>query len=415
MKILWICNILFPEAEGLISGETSLRSSGGWMLGASAALAQVEGVTLYVAAVSDKVSQLTKVKGKSIIYYIIPYGRGNMKTNPEYMPYWKRISEEIQPDIVHLHGTEYSHGHAYLKACGADNVVISIQGLLHACSKYYTAGISTFDILRFGSLADLRRGGILRGNHRFRRSSVYELETLSMARYFLGRTSWDKARTWAVNPEAEYFHCDEVLRPEFYEGQVWSEDACDSYSIFLSSAAYPIKGFHRVLEAMPMVLKEFPLAKIKVAGKNIISSGKMKISGYGRYIKMLLSKYGLEDKVTFLGALDATQMKNEYLRSNVFVCPSSIENSPNSLGEAQILGVPSIAAYVGGVKDMMRGAEDAMYRFEETEMLAEIICNVFRNPDFYDREALRQVALHRHDPKENTSALLSCYNAILNK
>ena len=85
MKILWICNILFPEAEGLISGETSLRSSGGWMLGASAALTQVEGVTLYVAAVSDKVSQLTKVKGKSIIYYIIPYGRGNMKTNPEWI------------------------------------------------------------------------------------------------------------------------------------------------------------------------------------------------------------------------------------------------------------------------------------------------------------------------------------------
>ena len=57
----------------------------------------------------------------------------------------------------------------------------------------------------------------------------------------------------------------------------------------------------------------------------------------------------LEDKVSFLGPLNAEQMKAEYLRSNVFLCPSSIENSPNSLGEAQMLGVPCVASYVGGI------------------------------------------------------------------
>lgn len=64
-------------------------------------------------------------------------------------------------------------------------------------------------------------------------------------------------------------------------------------------------------------------------------------------------------------------MKQEYLNANVFICPSSLENSPNSLGEAQILGTPCLASYVGGIPDMMFGNEGYLYRFEEIEMLAE--------------------------------------------
>lgn len=64
-------------------------------------------------------------------------------------------------------------------------------------------------------------------------------------------------------------------------------------------------------------------------------------------------------------------MVKRYLLSNVFICPSTIENSPNSLCEAQLLGVPHIASYVGGTADLMKGNEECLYRFEETEMLAE--------------------------------------------
>ena len=54
--------------------------------------------------------------------------------------------------------------------------------------------------------------------------------------------------------------------------------------------------------------------------------------------------------------------------------PSSIENSPNSLGEAQLLGVPCIASDVGGVTDMIPNKEcGIIYRFEEVELLAKHI------------------------------------------
>ena len=36
------------------------------------------------------------------------------------------------------------------------------------------------------------------------------------------------------------------------------------------------------------------------------------------------------------------KMKEKFLNSHVFLCPSSIENSPNALGEAMILGVQAL-------------------------------------------------------------------------
>ena len=112
----------------------------------------------------------------------------------------------------------------------------------------------------------------------------------------------------------------------------------------------------------------------------------------------------------FTGNLNAEQMKSEYLNANVFVCPSSIENSPNSLGEAQILGTPCIASYVGGVMDMMKGNERNLYRFEEVSMLAAKICRIFANAD--KQIDMKTAAIQRHDPKMNSMQLLETYRMI---
>lgn len=46
-------------------------------------------------------------------------------------------------------------------------------------------------------------------------------------------------------------------------------------------------------------------------------------------------------------------MIEQYLKAHIFVCPSSVENSPNSLGEAQLLGVPCIGSIAGGIPSML--------------------------------------------------------------
>lgn len=415
MRVLWITNILFPEVMEKLTGDKDLKATGGWMLGAADALLAHDDVTLYVASVSPLVKELTYVEGEKIRYYVIPYGSGNLKINPEYQPYWKQIASEVSPDVVHIHGTEYSHGHAYMKACGAGNVVISIQGLKSEYSKCYLAGLTNGEILRNFTIKDILKGSILTEQKRFRISSGYEYEMISMIGHVIGRTAWDKTVSAAINPQVYYHFCNETLRDAFYDGHLWDYSRCEKHTMFLSQAGYPIKGLHQVLKAMPVILKEFPDAKVRVAGADITKCDTfhdfIRLSGYGKYIKRLIRKLNLQGKVIFTGNLNAEQMKREYLLSNVFVCPSSIENSPNSLGEAQILGVPCVASQVGGVADMMKGNEENLYDFEDVDALAGKVCKIFN-----DREAqlsMVKVASERHDRTTNSRRLLDIYNSII--
>lgn len=81
MKILWITNIVFPEAISKLTGERELKSSGGWMLGAADALLKNDDVELFVASISNAVNKLTKIEGEKIVHYILPICEVNLKNN----------------------------------------------------------------------------------------------------------------------------------------------------------------------------------------------------------------------------------------------------------------------------------------------------------------------------------------------
>ena len=417
MNVLWIVNIVFPEANALLNKSKDLKSSGGWMIGAANALLEHPEVNLNVASLSPLVEDLTVLQGNRIRYFIIPLGGGNIKYNKEYEKYWKLIKGQVQPDVIHIHGTEFSQGLSYVNACSNEGVVVSIQGLKSAISEYYMAGMSKMDVYLNLTLRDVLRGSIISDKRRFKKSGVLEKELLAKVNHIIGRTSWDRARTWAINPDAKYHFCNETLREEFYDGARWSCQDCKPHSIFISQATYPIKGFHQLIKALPLILRQYPDAVVRVAGSNSTKcegiKGLLHYIGYGKYLRQLIEKDNLSDRIVFLGGLNAEQMKNEYLHCNVFVCPSSIENSPNSLGEAQILGVPCVASYVGGIPDMMQGDEDNMYRFEEVEMMAEKICRVFAGN--ICKNNLIEIAKERHNPKCNSMQLLNIYKEIIGK
>lgn len=418
MKVLWITNILFPEASALLNDTKQLKGSGGWLIGGAYALADSnDNIELAIATVSRNVKELRCLEGNKMLFYILPYGKGNLKVNDEYGKYWKKIKSTFNPDIIHIHGTEYSHGLSYIKACGNDKVVLSIQGLKSEIHKYYLAGISTYKAIMNITLRDIINGTLLGSKSRFRKQGYYEKEMIANVNHIIGRTTWDRAQTWAIHPKASYYNCNETLQAVYYNGEKWEYDKCHKHTIFLSQSGYPLKGLHIVLEALVLVLKYYPNARIRIAGYDITRSkeglkGLVLISGYGLYLKKIIHKYNLQHNVEFIGNLDAKQMKDEYLKCNLFICPSSLENSPNSLGEAQVLGTPVIASYVGGIPDMMVGYEDFLYRFDDINTLAYKICKCFElGCKFTSIE--KDKALNRHNPENNKKQLISIYKAIL--
>ena len=97
MNILWVTNILFPEADALLNGSNELKSSGGWMLGLANALQKKKGINLCVASLSKKVNKLVRIEGKHISYFVIPYGKGNV--NPNFKKFYETGNKLLKSPV----------------------------------------------------------------------------------------------------------------------------------------------------------------------------------------------------------------------------------------------------------------------------------------------------------------------------
>ncbi len=235
-----------------------------------------------------------------------------------------------------------------------------------------------------------------------------------------GRTAFDKLETSKINPDAKYFSMNETMRPCFYMGK-WTEKKIVEHSIFLSQGDYPLKGFHFVLSAMPDILEKYPDAHLYVAGNNIIGKGESKYpyflraSSYGKYIKNLISKNKLKKKVTMLGMLSDQQMKEQLLNCNVFICPSVVENSPNSLAEAMLLGVPIAASRTGGIPDMMTESKDGLlFESGNPSDIARTVKQLWDEPVIaavYGDNASVHARI-THNPDTNYRRLMEIYKTI---
>ncbi len=417
MRILWITNMLFPDISKDL-GFKNLIVGGGWMYSLAKLLLQDSTIELAVASIYQGKDLICK-ELNGITYFLLPLQNDKTIYSKNTEKYWLEIKESYNPDIIHIHGTEYAHGLAYIRACSNKNVVISIQGLLSVCVRYYYAGIAVNEILRNITFRDiLRRDSIIQQRSKIRKRALLEYEYIKSVDHVIGRTRWDKTHTLAINPKVKYHFCNETLRDEFYHHK-WKLDSCEKHSIFLSQAIYSIKGLHQVLKALPGVLNKFPDTKIYVAGSDFFSvhgfKEKMRQNGYAKYISNLINKLNISDNVVFTGPLCESEMCNRYLKSHVFVSPSSIENSSNSLGEAQLLGVPCVASFVGGVPDMIEhGNTGLLYRFEEIEMLAQAICDIFNDNNLAQSLSSNEqlIASERHSELENKKAMVDIYNNI---
>nr|WP_301334585.1 glycosyltransferase [Variovorax dokdonensis] len=153
------------------------------------------------------------------------------------------------------------------------------------------------------------------------------------------------------------------------------------------------KGLRHLIDAMPLVLQEFPHATLTIAGFGPDEGP----------LKALAGKRDVAHAVRFLGAVPQAKLPALYQRASVFVAPfvtaatGDQEGLPVALMEAVGCGCPVVAGYVQGLEDIL-GEDTPVITVDPTDAqaLALRIVGVLRAPDEAQATAAR-VRSRAHD------------------
>jgi len=286
-------------------------------------------------------------------------------------------------DLLHIHGSE----HQYEVMASELNIptLISIQGIISEV-LHVTPIFSDWKIFVIWKL-----------------SSLYEKKYLPQYKYFSCRTHWDINYIKSINPKVKIYKIWEMIRKDFFEDHFSNEKK----NILFVGGANPIKGLIELLEAYDSSLQQ--------KGLKLIILGNCKVDD----IDEITTKHHLSsidvNNIDCRGMQDTKGMIKAYEESFCLVHPTYIDNSPNSVCEAQLSGLPVIATDVGGVASLIKDGETGMLIGRESHEIEYAVDMLLNNDGLREHISQRskQVARKRHDPDLILQQTLNMYSDML--
>ena len=107
------------------------------------------------------------------------------------------------------------------------------------------------------------------------------------------------------------------------------------------------KGFHRVIECLPALLKRYPGLQYLIVG-GASAEGNMRTD-----LEAQVARLGLHEQVKFLGPLPSSELRLPLSAADVFVLSTRNEGWANVFLEAMACGLPVVATDVGGNREVV--------------------------------------------------------------
>lgn len=394
MRVLW-----FSPTPSMYSSYSNSHNGGGWISSLEQIVRSVNDISLGVAFKLD--GQKPKNIIDDVTYYCIDSKSNGVQKYIE-------IIDDFKPDIIQIFGSENEFG----DICSQTDipVVIHMQGCLPPYhNALFPVGMNKFDFLIGRGLTLRRRFMGWRSEPSFRRRAEHEINTIRSCKFFMGRTDWDKALVSLFNPTAKYFHCEEALRDSFLNmDKHWAPSSQDKIKIISVISNPWYKGVDLILKTAKL-LKQFTSMSFEW---NVYGVSDIRFYEY---------KYGIfanNVNVNIRGSVGKEVLVNELCNSSVYVHPSYIDNSPNSVCEAQLIGIPVLATNVGGIPSLVKDGETGfLFPANDPYMLANLIKTIVNDVSLSEKisSAEISVAKARHNPDSIKTTLLNVYNYILNE
>lgn len=413
--MLWFTNTPSLSADYLKNKSVG----GGWIGSLEAELSDVPSIQLGISFNLDRdVKPFTLNKTEYYPVYIVP-PKGKIKNlinrwakpiqnEKDIQPYLD-IIQKFKPDVIHIFGTEGVFGLIISKTdipC-----IIHLQGNLIICDQKWYSGLTAVDVLRYSKKWRLIKGFGLFHDYLINKKAANRERTIfRQCKYFMGRTDWDRRITSVLSPGSKYFHCDEMIRPKFYSHQ-WKEGRGHTKYIVLSTIRANIyKGLETVFECKK-ILNEMNLS-------DTISWNIAGIDETGEITYLLERKYGStfrENGIHLLGSLQEQELISEMTDADAFIHPSHIDNSPNSLCEAMLLGMPVVATFAGGIPSILENKKEGLLVQDgDPYALAGAILELKNNSNYAKELGMnaRAKALTRHNSEKIVNELLNIYSSL---
>ena len=145
------------------------------------------------------------------------------------------------------------------------------------------------------------------------------------------------------------------------------------------------KGFHRVIEILPELLKSEPDLHYLVVG------GASPEGDWRAQLEQQTRRLNLDKQVHFLGAMPSTELKWPLSASDVFVLATSNEGWANVFLEAMACGLPVVTTDVGGNSEVVCRSElGTVVPFGNQEALLEALRNALEQ--VWDNAMIRAYA-----------------------
>lgn len=408
MRVFW-----FTNTPSLYSEQRKGYGGGGWISSLEEEISKRPGIELAIGFFhSDKIF---KIKKRNVWYYPISIHTGILnkiknniflkKRDDTELHYFLKAIEDFQPDLIHIFGSESSFG---LIANRVEvPVVIHLQGLLSACrNAYFPPGCNSLDYLKFMNPKEAFKK--LVSKRIFNHNAVREERILKDCKFIMGRTDWDKSIAEIYSPGTEYFCCGELLRNIFYESNPWQNHKRPELKIMSTLSKVDYKGFDVILKTARLIKRHLNYS---------FTWNVFGISEYKFWEKKLNIKSSDVD-VNLCGRATPEILISNMLASDVFVHPSYIDNSPNSVCEAQMVGIPVIATNVGGVSSLIEhGINGLFVPANDPYMTASYILRIKNDPKLAIQLASkgREIAFARHNRTKIVEDALKVYQILVRK
>jgi phosphatidylinositol alpha-1,6-mannosyltransferase len=146
------------------------------------------------------------------------------------------------------------------------------------------------------------------------------------------------------------------------------------------SSSDTYKGVDTLIEAMPLVRRQYPLARLRIVGKGDDQPR----------LEALVQRLGAGFAVDFLGPVSDEALRAEYAACDVFALPSRKEGFGLVFLEAMAYGKPCLGARAGGTPEVITEATGQLTEYANIPDLADAIADLVRHPR--DSEVVRRHA-----------------------